>query len=59
MPLGQALVFAAMSKPPAPAKPLRIGQLAAKSAVSARALRLYEARGLLRPDAHSERGYRL
>jgi DNA-binding transcriptional MerR regulator len=48
-----------MSKPPAPAKFLRIGQLAAKSGVSAKALRLYEARGLLAPDAHSDSGYRL
>jgi len=38
---------------------LRIGQLAARSGLSAKALRLYEARGLLRPDAHSESGYRL
>lgn len=59
MPLGQALIFAAMSKPPASVKYLRIGRLAAKSGVSARALRLYEARGLLQPDAHSESGYRL
>lgn len=48
-----------MSKPPALAKFLRIGQLAARSGVSARALRLYEARGLLRPDSHSGSGYRL
>ncbi|MGH8183664.1 MAG: MerR family transcriptional regulator, partial [Rhodanobacteraceae bacterium] len=48
-----------MSKPPAPASYLRIGQLAAKSGVSAKALRLYEARGLLAPDAHSDSGYRL
>lgn len=48
-----------MSKPPAPAKFLRIGQLAARSGVSAKALRLYEARGLLRPDAHSDSDYRL
>lgn len=48
-----------MTKPPAPVKFLRIGQLAAKSDVSAKALRLYEARGLLRPDTHSESGYRL
>lgn len=48
-----------MSKPPATAKLLRIGQLAAKSGVSAKALRLYESRGLLRPDAHSDAGYRL
>lgn len=59
LPLGQALIFAAMSKPPASVKYLRIGRLAAKSGVSAKALRLYEARGLLQPDAHSESGYRL
>lgn len=59
MPLGQAVSFATMSKPTAPAKHLTIGQLAAQSGVSAKALRLYEARGLLAPDAHSDAGYRL
>lgn len=59
MPQGQALIFATMLKPPASAKLLRIGQLAAKSGVSAKALRLYETRGLLVPDAHSDGGYRL
>ena len=49
----------AMSKSPTPVKFLRIGQLAAKSGVSAKALRLYEARGLLRPDTHTASGYRL
>ena len=48
-----------MTKPAASVKFLRIGQLAAKSGVSAKALRLYEARGLLRPDTHSASGYRL
>ena len=48
-----------MTKPAAPAKFLRIGQLAAMSGVSAKALRLYEARGLLRPDTHSASGYRM
>ncbi|WHZ20035.1 MAG: hypothetical protein OJF55_002184 [Rhodanobacteraceae bacterium] len=57
--LGQAVIFAAMSKAPPSAKFLRIGQLAARSGVSAKALRLYEARGLLQPDAHSDGGYRL
>lgn len=38
---------------------LRIGELAARSGVSAKALRLYEQRGLLRPAAHSAAGYRL
>ncbi|TAN08573.1 MAG: MerR family transcriptional regulator [Rhodanobacteraceae bacterium] len=59
LPLGQAVIFTAMSKLPASAKYLRIGQLAAKSGVSAKALRLYEVRGLLAPDAHSDGGYRL
>ncbi|HEX7323733.1 MAG TPA: MerR family transcriptional regulator [Rhodanobacteraceae bacterium] len=48
-----------MSKPPARTRFLRIGQLAAKSGVSTKAVRLYEARGLLAPDAHSDSGYRL
>lgn len=56
---GQAVIFATMSKPPAITKFLQIGQLAARSGVSAKALRLYEARGLLAPDAHSASGYRL
>ena len=38
---------------------LRIGDLARRSGVSAKALRLYEARGLLKPSAHSAAGYRL
>lgn len=38
---------------------LRIGQLAARSGVSAKALRLYEQRGLLQPCTHSAAGYRL
>ena len=38
---------------------LRIGQIAQRSGVSAKALRLYEQRGLLKPSAHSEAGYRL
>ena len=59
MTLWQAVIFAAMSKAPPSAKFLRIGQLAARSGVSAKALRLYEARGLLQPDAHSDGGYRL
>jgi DNA-binding transcriptional MerR regulator len=40
-------------------KYLRIGQVAAHTGVSAKALRLYEARGLLKPDAFSGSGYRL
>lgn len=48
-----------MTKPSAPARFLRIGQLAARSGISAKALRLYESRGLLQPDAYSESGYRL
>jgi DNA-binding transcriptional MerR regulator len=38
---------------------LRIGQIAERSGVSAKALRLYEQRGLLKPCAHSQAGYRL
>jgi DNA-binding transcriptional MerR regulator len=38
---------------------LQIGQLAQRSGVSAKALRLYEQRGLLTPCTHSESGYRL
>lgn len=48
-----------MTKPPTSVKYLHIGQFAARSGVSAKALRLYEARGLLLPDAHSDSGYRL
>lgn len=48
-----------MSKPAAATKFLRIGELAARTGLSAKALRLYEARGLLRPDARSAGGYRL
>ena len=48
-----------MSNPPASAKLLRIGELARRSGLSAKALRLYEARGLLKPDAHSVSGHRL
>jgi MerR family transcriptional regulator, thiopeptide resistance regulator len=38
---------------------LRIGQLADRCGVSAKALRFYEQRGLLKPCTHSESGYRL
>lgn len=38
---------------------LRIGQIAGRSGVSAKALRLYEQRGLLKPCTHSPAGYRL
>ena len=38
---------------------MRIGELAQAAGVSAKALRLYEARDLLRPCAHSVAGYRL
>lgn len=38
---------------------LRIGDLAHRSGVSAKALRLYESRGLLQLAAHSPAGYRL
>lgn len=55
----QAVIFTTMSKPPAPVEYLRIGQIAERTGLSARALRLYEARGLLEPDARSDAGYRL
>jgi DNA-binding transcriptional MerR regulator len=47
--------------PPAPIANtyLRIGQIAERSGVSAKALRLYEQRGLLKPCTHSQAGYRL
>ncbi len=49
-----------MSQPKSTAKTyLRIGEIAARSGVSAKALRLYEQRGLLKPCTHSEAGYRL
>lgn len=48
-----------MSKPAATVRYLRIGDLARRSGLSAKALRLYEQRGLLRPSAHSPAGYRL
>ena len=48
-----------MSKPLTSTKYLRIGQLAERTGLSAKALRLYEARGLLLPDARSASGYRL
>lgn len=48
-----------MSKPTASTKPLRIGRIAERTGLSAKALRLYEARGLLEPDARSASGYRL
>ena len=48
-----------MSTPSASTKLLRIGQIAERTGVSAKALRLYEARGLLAPDARSDAGYRL
>ncbi len=38
---------------------LRIGEVAERTGVSAKALRLYERRGLLRPATHSAAGYRL
>lgn len=48
-----------MSKSTATTKYLRIGQIAERTGLSAKALRLYEARGLLVPDARSASGYRL
>ena len=48
-----------MSKLLASTKYLRIGQLAERTGLSAKALRLYEARGLLLPDTRSAGGYRL
>ena len=48
-----------MSEPTTSRTYLRIGQIARRSGVSAKALRLYEQRGLLKPCTHSEAGYRL
>jgi DNA-binding transcriptional MerR regulator len=48
-----------MSKPAATMKYLRIGQITDRTGVSRKALRLYEARGLLAPDGRSAAGYRL
>lgn len=48
-----------MSKPTTSTRLLRIGQVAERTGLSAKALRLYEARGLLQSDARSDRGYRL
>lgn len=49
-----------MSKSLPPAKSyLRIGEIAERSGVSTKALRLYEQRGLLQPSTHSQAGYRL
>ena len=41
------------------AKFLRIGAIASRTGVSAKALRIYEQRGLLTPCTHSPAGYRL
>ena len=38
---------------------LRVGEVAARSGVSRKALRLYEAMGILPPPARTEAGYRL
>jgi DNA-binding transcriptional MerR regulator len=38
---------------------LRIGEISRRSGISAKAVRLYEERGLLKPSARSEAGYRL
>lgn len=48
-----------MSNPTARPEFLRIGQIALRTGVSAKALRLYEQRGLLKPCMHSPSGYRL
>lgn len=48
-----------MPKTSVTTKYLRIGQVAERTGVSAKALRLYEARGLLTPDTRSTSGYRL
>lgn len=48
-----------MSKSAATTKYLRIGQIAERTGMSPKALRLYEVRGLLAPDARSASGYRL
>lgn len=40
-------------------KYLRIGEVADRTGLSRKALRLYQTRGLLVPDTQSDRGYRL
>ena len=48
-----------MSKPSQKHELLRIGRIAERTGMSAKALRLYEERGLLTPTTHSASGYRL
>lgn len=57
---GQAAISSSMPKSPnSNVSYMRIGQVAVRSGVSAKALRLYEQRGLLKPCAYSAAGYRL
>src|SRR5579859_2933858 len=48
-----------MPKPSQKPELLRIGRIAERTGMSAKALRLYEERGLLTPTSHSPAGYRL
>ncbi len=59
MPQGNALSFPNHGPTSQHDHDLRIGQLAERTHWSHKALRLYETRRLLVPDAHSDSGYRL
>lgn len=48
-----------MPKPSQKPELLRIGRIAERTGLSAKALRLYEEKGLLKPSSHSAAGYRL
>lgn len=48
-----------MSRPGGRAGGLRIGQVAARAGVGPRAIRFYEARGVLPPAARADNGYRI
>jgi DNA-binding transcriptional MerR regulator len=59
LPQGQAAFFAAMTKPTAKSMRLLISDVANRTGLSAKALRLYEKRGLLQPQMRTAAGYRV